>query len=150
MGTITRLDDQVRKSITTTMHGPKTSDAQVADLTAFLGSLAPPPPSVTHEGPVDAPAVARGREIFQVRNCVNCHVPPEYTSPGHFDVGLTDEVGNREFNPPSLRGVSRRDTLLHDGRSRSLEDVFQKEKHPRGLELTSREIADLVSFLKTL
>ena len=59
-------------------------------------------------------------------------------------------MGNHEFNPPSLRGVSRRDTLLHDGRADSLEDVFQKERHPRGLELTRQEIADLVAFLKTL
>ena len=46
--------------------------------------------------------------------------------------------------------MSRRDTLLHDGRARSLEEVFQKERHPRGLELTTREIADLVAFLRTL
>ena len=79
-----------------------------------------------------------------------CHVAPEYTSPGRYDVGLSDEVGNREFNPPSLRGVSSRDSFLHDGRARSLEEVFQKEKHPRGLTLSPREVTDLVAFLKTL
>ena len=40
IGSIARLEDQVSKSITTTMHGPKPADSQVADLTAFLGSLA--------------------------------------------------------------------------------------------------------------
>jgi hypothetical protein len=65
-------------------------------------------------------------------------------------VGLTDEVGNHVFNPPSLRGVSQRDCLLHDGRAHALEDVFRKERHPRGLELTSQEIFDLVLFLKSL
>ena len=65
-------------------------------------------------------------------------------------MGLDDEVGNREFNPPSLRGVSRRDSSAARWPRRSLEEVFQKERHPRGLELTSREIADLVAFLKTL
>jgi len=149
-GSIARLEDQVRKSIATTMHGPKPADSQVADLTAFLGSLAPPPPSVTGDGPVDSPAVVRGREVFQARKCASCHVPPEYTSPERYDVGLTDEVGNHEFNPPSLRGVSKRDTLLHDGRARSLDEVFRKEQHPRGLVRTPQEIADLVAFLKTL
>jgi len=149
-GSIARLEDQVRKSIATTMHGPKPADAQVADLTAFLGSLALPPPSVTGAGPVDSGAVARGREVFEARKCASCHAPPEYTSPERYDVGLTDEVGNHEFNPPSLRGVSRRDTLLHDGRSRSLDEVFRKERHPRGLALTPQEIAGLVAFLKTL
>jgi YVTN family beta-propeller protein len=149
-GSIARLEDQVRKSIATTMHGPKPADSQVADLTAFLGSLAPPPPSVLGDGPVDSPAVVRGREVFQARNCASCHVPPEYTSPERYDVGLTDEVGNHEFNPPSLRGVGLRDALLHDGRARSLDEVFRKEQHPRGLVLTPQEIADLVAFLKTL
>ncbi len=59
-------------------------------------------------------------------------------------------MGNREFNPPSLRGVSNRDSFLHDGRARSLEEVFQKERHPRGLVLTPKEVTELVAFLKTL
>ena len=67
-----------------------------------------------------------------------------------YDVGLADEVGNREFNPPSLRAVSRRDAFLHDGRARSLREVFAREQHPRGLELSPREIDDLVAFLGTL
>lgn len=148
-GSMARLEDQVRKSIATTMHGPKPTDAQVADLTAYLNTLAPPSPRLW-DTELDATAVERGREVFQSRKCTACHVPPEYTSPERYDVGLTDEVGNHEFNPPSLHGVSRRDALFHDGRARSLEDVFQKERHPRGLALTPREITDLVAFLKTL
>jgi YVTN family beta-propeller protein len=149
-GSIARLDDQVRKSIATTMHGSKPAEAQVADLTAYLGSLSPPPPAHWNTGTDDATAVARGRKVFEVRKCTACHVPPEYTSPERYDVGLADEVGNREFNPPSLRAVSRRDAFLHDGRARSLDGVFRKERHPRGLGLSPREISDLVDFLKTL
>jgi YVTN family beta-propeller protein len=149
-GSMARLEDQIRKSIATTMHGPKPTDDQVADLTAYLSSLAPPSPAATGIGGTDLPAVARGRTVFESKKCATCHIPPEYTSPERYDVGLTDEVGNHEFNPPSLRGVSRRATLLHDGRARSLEDVLQKERHPRGLALTTQEIADLVAFLKML
>ena len=54
-------------------------------------------------------------------------------------MGLKDEVGHHEFNPPSLRGVSNRDSFLHDGRAGSLEDVFVKEKHPRGLHSRRRK-----------
>ena len=147
---ISRLDDQVRKSIETTMRGSKPPDAQVADLTAYLISLAPPSPSMTGAFQDDSPAVVRGREVFQARKCAACHVPPDYTSPERYDVGLADELGVHEFNPPSLRAVSRRDALLHDGRARSLEQVFHKERHPSGLTLTPAEIADLVAFLKTL
>ena len=149
-GSVLRLEDQIRKSIATTMHGTKPTDEQVGDLAAYLGSLAPPSREVTRAGPVDASAVARGREVFEGRKCASCHLPPEFTSSGRYDVGLSDEVGNREFNPPSLRGLSARDSLLHDGRAKSLEDVFEKVRHPRGLELTGKEIADLVAFLMTL
>ncbi len=91
-----------------------------------------------------------GATVFEARKCVSCHRPPEYTSSERYDVGLSDEVGNREFNPPSLRAVSRRETLLHDGRARSLEELLQKERHPRGLDLSGREIDDLAAFLRTL
>ena len=46
-GSIPRLEDQIRKSIVTTMHGTKPTDEQVADLAAYLSSLAPPSPEVT-------------------------------------------------------------------------------------------------------
>jgi YVTN family beta-propeller protein len=149
-GTMARLEDQVRKSIATTMHGTKLPEAQIAELLAYLASLAPPPLRATRAGQSDTAAAIRGLAVFEERKCAACHHAPEYTSPGRYDVGLSDEVGNHEFNPPSLRGASNRDSFLHDGRSRSLEDVFRQAKHPRGLSLSAQEITDLVSFLKTL
>jgi YVTN family beta-propeller protein len=149
-GSMARLEDQVAKSIATTMHGTKLKDSQIADLKAYLETLSPPPPMVTGADKADSPAIAGGRAIFHERKCGACHALPEYTSPERYDVGLRDEVGNREFNPPSLRGVSNRDSFLHDGRARSLEEVFQKERHPRGLVLSPKEVTELVAFLKTL
>jgi YVTN family beta-propeller protein len=149
-GSMARLEDQIRKSIKTTMHGPEATQEQVTDLTAYLNSLAPPQPVTTGNGRRDLQAVARGRKVFEVQKCATCHVQPEYTSPENYDVGLVDEVGNHQFNPPSLRGVSQRDALLHDGRARSLDDVFRKLRHPRDLVLSPEEIADLAAFLGTL
>jgi cytochrome c peroxidase len=151
-GSKERLEDQVRASLQTTMHGPKPVPAveQVEALTAYLRSLRPLSPALANgERALDA-ASLRGREIFQSRKCDVCHTPPEYTSPERFDVGLADEVGNRQFNPPSLRGVSRREPLLHDGRANSLEDLFQRDRHPRESTLTTQEIRDLIAFLRTL
>src|SRR5262249_51163184 len=148
-GSMGRLEDQVRKSITTTMHGTKPTGAQVADLTAYLRTLAPPSPRLG-ESDADDQTVAHGREVFRARKCAGCHEPPEYTTPKTYDVGLVDEVGNREFNPPSLRSVSRRDAFFHDGRVQSLREVFARVHHPRGLVLSPREIDDLVAFLRTL
>jgi cytochrome c peroxidase len=149
-GSIPRLEDQVKKSIITTMQGQKPSDQQVSELTAFLKSLDPPPPAKSRASELDQSLVSRGRTIFEQHQCARCHATPEYTSTERFDVGLADEVGNREFNPPSLRSVGSRDSFLHDGRARSLEDVFRRERHPRGLVLTNDEIETLVAFLKTL
>ncbi len=148
-GSIGRLEDQVRKSIVTTMRGLEPTKEQIADLTAYLASLAPPPAKIAN-GQADLPAIARGRKLFEARKCATCHVPPEYTSQSNYDVGLVDEVGNRQFNPPSLRGAIQRDAIFHDGRARSLDDVFRKIRHPRELVLSSEEIADLAAFLGTL
>src|SRR5262249_5606729 len=113
-GPFERLGDQVRSSIETTMQGRPPTDEQVADLTAYLRALPPPTPADPAGG---GEAAARGRAVFDARGCTECHAPPEYTTPGRYDVGLADEVGNRRFNPPALRGVGRRTSLLHDGRA---------------------------------
>ena len=147
LGTTDRLEDQVRKSIETTMRGRTPSTGQVEDLTAYLRSLGPPRPFVEAE---DEEAAGRGREVFRARRCAECHAPPEYTAEGTFDVGLPDEVGHRKFNPPSLRGVGDRAPYFHDGRAASLPDVFLKHRHPKESGWSTAEVDDLVAFLKTL
>ena len=147
-GGVERLEEQVRKSIETTMRGAEPGDEQVADLVAYLRSLGPPPGGPP-EGRDAEEGVGRGRAVFRDRGCADCHAGPAYTSAGRYDVGLSDEVGNRRFNPPSLRGVGRRDRFLHDGRAGSLEEVFRDHAHPRG-PYCPPEVADLIAFLKTL
>jgi cytochrome c peroxidase len=147
-GQMPRLEDQVRKSIATTLNGRAPTDAQIEALTAFLRALPPPPPSTWASRSSDR-EIARGREVFD-RECTACHPPPNYTSASRYDVGLTDEVGNRRFNPPSLRGVGHSERLLHDARADSLEDLFRRRHHPPGVTLSDREIADVIAFLRTL
>jgi cytochrome c peroxidase len=65
-------------------------------------------------------------------------------------VGLRDEVGNREFNPPSLRGVSQGGPYLHDGRAATLRDVFETHRHQIREGLKIGELADLLAFLESL
>lgn len=151
-GSMERLENQVRASIQTTMHSPKPAPTaeQVEAVTAYLRSLRPLSPALTNGEPVMNESLMRGRDVFRSRRCDACHTPPEYTSLAQFDVGLADEVGNRQFNPPSLRGVSHREPLLHDGRASTLEDLFQRDRHPRESVLTPQEIRDLVAFLRTL
>ena len=146
LGTIDRLEDQVRKSIETSMRGPTPSASRVDDLTAYLRSL-PAPRSFASP---DVARVEKGREVFRARKCAACHAPPEYTAGETFDVGLIDEAGNARFNPPSLRGVGDRSSWLHDGRATTLPDVFLQHRHPRESTWSAPEVDDLVAWLKTL
>jgi YVTN family beta-propeller protein len=149
-GSMTDLESQVRKSVLTTMHGRPPSPDQVADLAAFLRTLPPPPPLARLRGRVDEAAAGRGREVFRTQGCAACHAPPGYTSAKIYDVGLSDEVGNKEFNPPSLRGVSQGGPYFHDGRAATLEEVFTRHRHQLKADLAKEELEDLLEFLRTL
>jgi cytochrome c peroxidase len=148
------LEDQSRKSITVTMRdheGLHATDENIAALAAYMRTLSPPPSLLQARGEVDEAAEERGSQVFQSQGCAECHRPPTYTTPDVYDINLADEQGRREFNPPSLRGVSQRDALFHDNRASSLEDVLIKFKHPSGAgELPPSQRADLLHFLRSL
>jgi YVTN family beta-propeller protein len=141
-----RLDDQIRKSIMTTMHGPEPDSAQLADLALFVSRVAPPPRPLD----IESPQVARGAKRFEALGCVNCHPGPTYTSAKAYDVGVRDQHGRHEFNPPSLRGLRLRGPYFHDNRAKTLRDVVRTEKHQLDRDLNDDELADLIAFLESL
>jgi mono/diheme cytochrome c family protein len=121
-------------------------------LAAWLRSLAPPPPS---------PLGGRGAELFTAR-CASCHAPPAYAGPPvplaevRTDprVGLSADRGTGGYRVPSLRGVTSRGRLLHDG---SIADVAQLldpmrsvKGHPFALDLPADDRAALATFLASL
>jgi len=148
------LEDQVRSSLLTTMHGGAqvASRQHVDDLVAYLQTLPPAPGLGTARGDLDLSSVARGRAIFEERDCVRCHVPPTYTSPRVYDVGLHDGVSGKSesFNPPSLLGVSQRGPYFHDSRARTLRDLFEGWDHGETSDLSRESLADLLEFLRSL
>jgi YVTN family beta-propeller protein len=148
-GEIAELEDQIKKSIETTMRGPKPKDDQAQALAAFLRTLTPAPP-LNPKSASDQAAIKRGREIFAARQCGRCHTPPDYTSEGTYDVGLKDQFNYAKFNPPSLRGVGQRDALFHDNRAANLEEVLGRFKHQIEGELPDKDLADLLAFLRSL
>ncbi len=87
-GSIARLEDQIRKSIVTTMHGTKPTDEQVADLAAYLNSLTPP---CLQQQSTSIPLMhLRLRVAGRYSAFANARVvmsAPEFTSPDRFDVG---------------------------------------------------------------
>lgn len=146
-GSIERLENQIHKSMVSTMQGPTPDDEQVAALAAFLESLPFAPPG---DGESDAEAVSRGAAVFQAQRCARCHQPPTYSGPGRYDVGLADEQGATRFNPPTLRGVAHAKTYFHDNRARSLREVFADYQHELRSKLSDDELNDLLAFLESL
>jgi hypothetical protein len=161
---------------------------------SYLWSLEPP------KNPETAPKaiVGQGEQIFHREQCVNCHVPPNYTNgmltpaegyqppADHPDragimpisvgtdpgLALKTRKGTGFYKIPSLRGVWRRQRLLHDGSVASLEEMFDPDRlnpdhepgggkppgvtkhaipgHRFGLNLSSGEKEALLAFLRSL
>jgi mono/diheme cytochrome c family protein len=146
-GSMARLEEQVSQSIRTTMHGPRPTERQVADLTAYLRTLTPPP--APHRNP-KGESVRHGKSVFESAGCARCHAAPAYTTPRTYEVGLEDELGKTLFNPPSLRGVGQGVAFFHDGRASSLDEVFTRHRHQMPTELARKDLDDLLAYLRTL
>jgi YVTN family beta-propeller protein len=149
------LGAAMRKSLTETMLGPAPNDDDIAALVAFLSSReAPPNPYRVSEA---ADSVERGAAVFRSAKagCTNCHRGECFTDGEIHDVGLgspRDEYDG--FNTPSLLGLYHRVRLLHDGRSKTLDDLLTGPHNPASVtgegELTDAERADLIEYLKSL
>ena len=149
-GATSRLEDQIRKSIRQTMQNPSPLENQIEALTVFLRTLSPAPGLSTARGEVDEASIQRGERVFQDRQCHRCHAPPTFTSQATYDVGLADEINNLSFNPPSLRGLSQRDSFFHDNRAPCLEAVFTKHTHHGRFDIAQEALEDLLRFLVAL
>lgn len=126
-------------------------------LARWLATLTPaPPPS-----PASGSVAARGAVLFAQR-CAGCHVPPSFagaivplavvgTDPA---VGLSSDRGTGGYRVPSLRGVSTRGRLLHDGSVADLATLFDAGRtvagHRFGLDLPATDRDALLAYLATL
>lgn len=146
------LHDQTEQSLRQTMHTAAVTPDLIRELDTFQSSLPPPPPAEpVSDDPADQALVDRGRRVFEAHDCGQCHVPPlTYSSHGVHDVGFADERGVRRFNPPSLRGVGHGRRFLHDGRAKSLAEVFTKYRHQVGDGVEGDDLAALVRFLRSI
>lgn len=150
-GTVASLDAQIRNSVQKTMQRDEPpSDEEVNALLAYLHTLAPPPSRDALRGKADVSLIARGQAIFTSQRCDRCHAAPTFTSAAAYDVGLTDTQGNREFNPPSLRGAGQRGPYFHDGRAATLADVFEVHGHQIEQPLPQEDINALTAYLRSL
>jgi hypothetical protein len=107
----------------------------------------------------------RGKKVFfdAGTKCATCHSGPYYTDgkkeqPFNLhDVGTGGDAREKmgpKFDTPTLFGVYRITSFLHDGRAKSLHEVLtvhnKGDRHGTTSHLQPGEIDDLVAFLKSL
>jgi YVTN family beta-propeller protein len=107
----------------------------------------------------------RGKVLFSqaTTQCATCHSGSYYTDGKKDPPFVRHDVGTggaeREkmgpaYDTPTLLGVYRINSYLHDGRAKSLNEVLTthnpNDQHGRTSHLKPAEIEDLVAFLKSL
>jgi cytochrome c peroxidase len=116
----------------------------------------------------------RGFVLFNTTaRCSACHSGWRFTDDSFHDIGLPDsdlgrgkvvegvELLRHAFKTPSLRNVAQRAPYMHNGSVRTLDDVvhhystgfvFRPSKSPEmhRLNLTTRDVQDIVAFMNTL
>jgi YVTN family beta-propeller protein len=112
-----------------------------------------------------SPEAERGQKLFFAAEtkCATCHSGPYYTDSrlekpfNLHDVGTgggTDEKIGPKYDTPTLLGVYRVNSYLHDGRAKTLDEVLTAhntgDRHGKTSHLSAAAVGDLVAFLKSL
>jgi len=129
-------------------------EEDAAAIDAYLKSLPPTPSPALINGQRSA-AAERGAQVFQQAGCAACHPAPLFTNLMRYRVGTgRDLETDKEFDTPTLVEAWRTAPYLHDGRSKSLRDVFTTDnpadQHGVTSTLTAEQINDLVEFVRSL
>ncbi len=136
------------------LHGHPQPAETLKELARHLDSLAHPPNP--YRGAEDSltEAAERGRTLFAGKaGCATCHSGERFGGSGkRAAVGTTAD--DLALDVPHLQGVYDTAPYLHDGRASSLETIFSKHngfrKHGKAHELSASELADLLSYVRSL
>jgi mono/diheme cytochrome c family protein len=140
----------------TVVQSPDMVTPKLAALRAYQhGIEAPAPPMEL----VDAAAAARGRTIFDAR-CATCHVGATLTDNNNGVLHDPAETGmdpryalrttQKRYRTTPLRALWQHAPYFHDGSAATLRDVVEHYDAVRRLNLSVRQKADLVAYLRTL
>jgi cytochrome c peroxidase len=97
----------------------------------------------------------KGRVIPENNRCITCHPPPYYTNLKPADVNtLAASDDSILFDTPHLNNIYASPPYLHDGRAKTLEEIWtlygKTDKHGLTSDMTKNELNDLVEYLKSL
>lgn len=149
-GDMADLDALMGEVFVKRMSGPTLPADRVAAMGGWLETV-PALPTWRPGNDADRASVARGRALFEgpAMGCVACHSGTLMTNNLRMDVGTRGS-----FQVPSLRGVSWRAPLMHDGCAADLAARFGAcggdDRHGVTSRLDDGQKRDLVLFLQTL
>jgi YVTN family beta-propeller protein len=144
---VASVADEAMETSQTRMGGDSITDADVADIETFVGTLRAPDVAVIA---LDAEAVARGEALFNRADvgCAECHAAPLYTDNLSHDLyGLTG------VNTPTLLGIAATAPYLHDGSAPTLQAVLETARAGKmgdASMLGDDELDDLEAYLRSL
>jgi len=137
-------------------------------LAAYIMTGIPNPPDLLyHPGDKLTEAQERGKAVFErthdkkgyeipvINRCVTCHPATYFTNKKMADVGtLAATDDSIQFDTPHLNNVIYSPPYLHDGRAKTLEEIWtlygKTEQHGAVNDLTKGQLNDLVDYLKSL
>lgn len=121
-------------------------DAQFVD--DYMKSLKPVPSPLLVNGELSEKA-KKGRKVFEVLKCDECHSGPYYTDMKMHRIGEDVEF-EKGWDTPTLREVWRTAPYLFDGRAATMEDVFKEHKHGVNKKLSKTDLDALVEYVNSL
>jgi hypothetical protein len=97
----------------------------------------------------------KGKEIPVENRCITCHPPPYYTNLKMAYVGtLAASDDSMLLDTPHLNDVYASSPYLHDGRAKSLEEIWTKyspkDQHGVANDLSKIQLNELIEYLKAL
>lgn len=125
-------------------------EGHAAAVDAYLKSLKPVPSPYLINGELSEKA-QKGKEIFNTVGCKYCHSGPYYTDQKKHEMGVQGEYDHQNtWDTPSLLEVWRTGPYLHDGRSATILDMLEKDKHGLRKELSKEELKQLAEYVLSL
>ncbi|MCO4773050.1 MAG: c-type cytochrome [Deltaproteobacteria bacterium] len=118
------------------------NSAQVA---AFIESIRPVDVAADD---LDAGAVARGAEAYELAGCDDCHSGARYTDNLSYEM-----LGLASVNTPPLTGISATAPYFHDGSAKTLREVLDFARSGEMGDtstLTEAQMSDLETYLRSL
>lgn len=149
------LDSFIVDEVTGLLGGPTPDQGQRKALTAALNRLRlPPNPYRQADGTLTAEAL-RGQQLYEGKaGCASCHAGPRRGGTGTSAWIGTTRRETLTVDIPQLIGVYDSAPYLHDGRAKTLEEIWESyntgQLHGKVHVLTPAERQDLLRYVREL